>query len=637
MKFVELEIDNFLSVVHTETTLNDRGLVLIQGDNKDSDSFSSNGAGKSTIFSESICWCLFGECVRGKKGDSVINRNAKKNCRVRLSIEADNKDIFEVVRHRKYKEHKNNVLLYKNGTNITGRSDTETNKMIEELLEVDFITFTNSILFGQGISKTFSGATDSEQKAILERMLQIDIFKSCQELAKKKSSETQASIKLIDHDLEIQIGNKNSLAQEIEDLQFKEQEIETKLSARILELRDELESYVLQLEELPNFSDIEQDKESIQHIIEDINTKMSEYVQYEVNKSELLGDIRSIERDNETLKNKWRVDEKKISDIRAGRNIPKTCEACGQVIPLKDTSHLEKHLEDAISETTKVIEDNNAELKDLKILVTNVDKYLESKKELEKQKEELQKDINTINLQINTYKAEGRNIKTLISKTEKQIQEQEALMGTTYTDIIESKILDSQELDKYISQNITEKEQLEKQLEKLSFWINGFGNKGIKSVLLDSVTPFLSQRANYYLTQLTDNSIEVEFDTQAELKSGEKRDRFSINIKNPNGDDSYIGSSGGEKKRIDIAINMSLQDLMQSRSNKSIDLIVYDEVHEALDEIGCEVVVQLLQEKAKTCGSIFVITHNEHLKQMFTKSLVVSKENGETKIHEESI
>jgi DNA repair exonuclease SbcCD ATPase subunit len=103
MKLTSLEIDNFLSVKNARTELNDKGLVLIRGNNEDEDTFDSNGAGKSTTYSEAPTWCLFGETIRGHKGDKVCNRDVKNNTRVAVGLEDDNGDKYEIIRHRKHK------------------------------------------------------------------------------------------------------------------------------------------------------------------------------------------------------------------------------------------------------------------------------------------------------------------------------------------------------------------------------------------------------------------------------------------------------------------------------------------------------------------------------------------------------
>ena len=51
-----------------------------------------------------------------------------------------------------------------------------------------------------------------------------------------------------------------------------------------------------------------------------------------------------------------------------------------------------------------------------------------------------------------------------------------------------------------------------------------------------------------------------------------------------------------------------------------------DEVFENLDEVANENVITLLEEKAKEVDSIFVITHNEQLKGLFSNKVTVVKE-----------
>ena len=75
---------------------------------------------------------------------------------------------------------------------------------------------------------------------------------------------------------------------------------------------------------------------------------------------------------------------------------------------------------------------------------------------------------------------------------------------------------------------------------------------------------------------------------------------------------------------------MALQDLVLSRSNKRLDLIVFDEVFEGLDEVGSSIVIEILKERASSCGTILVITHNKNLAQLFNQTMTVSKSNGRT-------
>ena len=54
-----------------------------------------------------------------------------------------------------------------------------------------------------------------------------------------------------------------------------------------------------------------------------------------------------------------------------------------------------------------------------------------------------------------------------------------------------------------------------------------------------------------------------------------------------------------------------------------------------MDAIGCERLIEVLEEKAKKFGTIFVITHNESLKDLFKKSVTVVKRDRTTSVFED--
>ena len=160
------------------------------------------------------------------------------------------------------------------------------------------------------------------------------------------------------------------------------------------------------------------------------------------------------------------------------------------------------------------------------------------------------------------------------------------------------------------------------------FWCKAYSNSGIKSLLLDDVTPYLNRQANKYLRKLSSDHMEIVFSTQSTLKSGEVREKFSVEVINADGGSSYASNSSGEKKRVDIAINLALQSLVASRSNKKLNLIILDEILDSLDDAGVEHIMSLLQEISNDKSSVFVISHNDSIKSVFTNTITVVKENG---------
>lgn len=173
-----------------------------------------------------------------------------------------------------------------------------------------------------------------------------------------------------------------------------------------------------------------------------------------------------------------------------------------------------------------------------------------------------------------------------------------------------------------------------KEISKLEDVSKMFSNTGIKSHVLDLVTPYLNERANHYLSALSGSDIEITFTTQKKNKDGSLTDKFDVEINNVSGGENYQANSVGEKRRIDLSISLAIQDLVMSKANLSTNLVVYDEVFDGLDAIGCENVITLLKERLKNIGTIFVITHSQHLKPLFDKVITVQKENKVSTIKE---
>lgn len=629
MQFGKLLATNFMSVKSAEVDFNNRGLVLIQGSNNDADSFESNGAGKSTLFSEAPTWVLTGKTVRGQKDDKVVNRSVGKNTSVSLEI-IEGSDVYKIIRHRKHSEHGNHVFLYKNGNNITGKSDTDTNEMIEDLIQMDYSTFTNSIMFGQGVSKLFASSSDKEQKQILEKMLQIDIYKECMELAKNYLSDTN---KMINRKEEDEVTLRNSIEYEegrVTTMQNHEAEMERQITNEINSLVADKTSYEVDLGKLSSLEELDKELDGYEDMLLKVKEKIESYKEVEEYRQKALMDVRYLKDKADDTDNKITKKTRELNDLKSKKNVPKNCRACGQELPLGDTTHMENHLEEAIRELESELSSRTAELESLENILSEADSKLKSKEPIVKQLNSVQDLIQDVNLDIKIRNSREKDIKRSIASLDKAIAEKRKSLDISYSDIIDSTIKTIKQYKENLNLCLTKLEELKVDKENYEFWVNGFGNKGIKSVLLDSVVPFLNMKANYYLGKLADSSIEVQFSTQSTLKNGEKRDKFSVDVINENGDNDYKGSSGGEKRRIDIAVNMALQDLVSSRSNKSIDLIVYDEMFDGLDAIGCETVMEILKEKAVQVGTIYVITHNDNLKQLFTNVVTVDKNNGET-------
>ncbi|WP_326894506.1 hypothetical protein U8P73_35985 (plasmid) [Rhizobium beringeri] len=161
-----------------------------------------------------------------------------------------------------------------------------------------------------------------------------------------------------------------------------------------------------------------------------------------------------------------------------------------------------------------------------------------------------------------------------------------------------------------------------------------YGPAGVRATILDDVTPFLNSQTAKYLTILSDGNIEATWTTLTPDAKGNLKEKFTIDVNNTLGGDNFKAISGGEKRKVRIATALALQDLVATRATKPIELWIGDEIDDALDKSGLERLMQILEEKARERGSVFVISHNElrdHIKQVM---LIEKLANKTTKITE---
>ena len=148
-------------------------------------------------------------------------------------------------------------------------------------------------------------------------------------------------------------------------------------------------------------------------------------------------------------------------------------------------------------------------------------------------------------------------------------------------------------------------ESREKEISE--FWTEAFSDRGIKSILFDECIPILNQKA-IELSSLT-NNIRVNFDSQKKNKKGTLSDKFSVNaIQLSNLTDNVKEFSAGESRLVDIITLLSLRYLLEKIHDMKINLILLDEVLDALDPVNVEVVIDMIKKLAED-HCILLISH----------------------------
>ncbi|NDB86892.1 MAG: hypothetical protein EB127_30010, partial [Alphaproteobacteria bacterium] len=167
------------------------------------------------------------------------------------------------------------------------------------------------------------------------------------------------------------------------------------------------------------------------------------------------------------------------------------------------------------------------------------------------------------------------------------------------------------------------KNNLELNYEIMRFWEKAFSEQGLIKYFIRNILDYLNFKTNEYLSLLTNNQFVITFNEELEeiiTNNGRKL--------------SYISLSGGEKRKINLSVMLALQSLLSHTSKEQSNIIFFDEIAENMDEDGCVGVLNLLKSLKEEDKTIFLITHNAHLKSLLDgcQILKVEKKNGESRI-----
>lgn len=630
MKFKSVSYLDFMTISSASLNLEDRGLTTVSGENRVNPSSESNGAGKTSI-AEGICWCLWGKTARGVTGDEII-RNGTKEATVSLTIEEDG-GVYTISRNRVKGKGKTRIIFTKGdlSSDLTGGTEAITQGVIQKIVGCNYEVFRAAVYMAQEEMTCLPKASDRELKELVEEAAGLTKLAEAFEIAKEAHREA-ASIVLAESKLHetlkaiLEKAESNlKCAQAEYDHLCEEAEEEERL------FKIEREELITRLEELKKRRDDIEEKTPLEKLkkanlvidgkiggIREENEKLKEWG---AELSHLESERYILMKDTETQESLIRADEKSL--LRVNDRIGKPCGECGTIVT-KD------HLL-AVTES---------------ILASIADKKDKVKKNADK--------IAVIDAKIVSHKAKepkGTPVADLLEKRRKisdailSRQEMEGritLMETSLTkSFVKRKPRSIDREKKAVKEASDSLAAFEKKLERVikeeqdaKKVKDVFDVGGVRAEILDQVTPFLNEKTAEYLAVLTDGTITVEWTTLVRKKDGSLKEKFAVEVTNTENGKGFKSCSGGEKRRISLACSFALQDLVSSRATKPINLLVADEIDDALDVPGLERLMSVMQEKAKDRGTVLVISHND-LKSWIGNSVTVVKEVGGSTVIDE--
>ncbi len=601
IKFNSIRLSNFMSFNDETVKLDDLGYTLVSGRNEAvEDSALSNGSGKSSLW-EGIVWALTGETIRGNK--NVVNIFGNDGAVVALDFDVDSNH-FTIQRSKDHSKLKSSLTIFLNGTDVSGKGIRDSEAILKQYLpDLTSSLLSSVIILGQGLPQRFSNNTPSGRKQVLEELSKSDFMiedlkqricsrktvlsDSVQDIQKKALSENtkrdifvkqlqEAKEKLSSYSDD----NIHSFEKDVLDLQKEKEQVEDKLE-KLSKIIDSKEKDISALHE-----EFYAKKSESTSKVAEVTSKYSEKL------TEVTVKISSLQL-KETLEKKELSRLESITDV---------CPTCGQKlvgVTKPDTT--------SIKESIKQISEELQKLNSEKVSITN-DKQ-KKQQEVESSFSEVLKEIQRKkDLLCEELAEEERNNRSLLSEREnvyKSLQEAEYFLSAAEA---ERKNIE-QKIKELVSQIETTEAQLlyynneEEDTKNHLAVVNKMETvvkRDFRGCLLKNVIDFINNRAKIYSEVVFGNNL-IDFKQEG--------NNISISFDNK----EYESLSGGEQKKLDVIIQLAIRDMLCRLMNFSSNILVCDEIFDALDITGCQKIIDLVSTNLEDVSSVFIVTHRDNL------------------------
>ena len=599
--FNNIRLNNFMSFGDEFVQLDNLGYVLVSGKNECPDDASlSNGSGKSSIW-EGIVWALTGETIRGHK--SVVNLFGNDGAVVTLDFNVDDKN-YVIQRSKDHSKLKSSLYISVDGQDISGKGIRDSEAILKQRLpDLTSSLISSVIILGQGLPQRFSNNTPSGRKQVLEELSKSDFMI---EDLKQRVSERKNTLNNSLHETEKNVltlsTKKERLSKQLADV---EKEIEALRSTDINQLRSECETVQQRITFIENEMrelslDIEDDKRSVDSLKEAFYAKRTESATKvsQINAS-YSDQLTALSVDVATVGNDILTSKKELSRLKGIKDV---CPTCGQKIigvTKPDTTELENHIKeleeknillqeqrsqlDKRKKAELEINDQNfsAELNSLQQRVKDTEKEIVVKdsknKGLDKEKETLSKQLLSIQHTIATVDADMASLQSKVVSLTNDISvtERELLYYNNEQENTKAHVVAINKIETVIKRDF-------------------------RGCLLKNVIDFIDNRAKKYAQVVFNNDL---------LEFKQEGNNISISFDNK----EYESLSGGEQKKLDVIIQLAIRDMLCHLINFSSNILVCDEIFDALDITGCQKVLDLISSDLEDISSVFIVTHRDNL------------------------
>ena len=542
----------------------------------------TNGAGKSSIplILEEV---LFNKNSKGIKKADIANRIFNKGYDISLEFNVNGDEYkIEVSRRASIK-----CKLFKNGEDISSHTATNTYKTVEEVLGLDFKTFTQIVYQNTNTSLQFLTATDTNRKKFLIDLLQLEKYVDYFEIFKEKSRVLSGEVSHIQ-------GKLDTIIKWLDDNNLEAPTILPKLDLPKISENDLEQLSSLQLE-FKNISEI--NRKINQNNFYKTELATIDLSKYKNEGNHLLESRQNYDKDLEEL-GKWQSVYN--SEVFEGTS-EDICPTCGQEVDQDLLDEIYQREEEKHNQAFNYIKKIQDTIRHKKKINEQID---EKQKEERRWKELFNSIDQTLPAEIKDADELQRKIEMLAEKIDNEQKELEYVINenesrerhNTRLQVIQEQI---GEFEEELKTHENKLEEVKDMLGSIDILKKAFSTNGLLAYKIENLVKDLEELTNEYLAELSDGRFNLQFVVL--------NDKLNVEIDDNGKAVEILALSAGELARVNTSTLLAIRKLMSSISKSRINVLFLDEVTNVLDEVGKEKMVEILlgEENLNT----YIVSH----------------------------
>jgi len=559
------------------------GNTLDLSEHKITQILGTNGVGKSSIplILEEV---LFNKNSKGIKKADIQNRLVEKGYNISLAFSKD-ADEYDIDLARRGATIK--VKLFKNGEDISSHTATNTYKNLEEILGIDFRTFSQVVYQNTNSSLNFLTATDANRKKFLIDLLGLEqyvelfeVFKTASRDVEQEFSKLEGKIVTIERWLE---SNKlfDTNPKEIQPLPTISSDDQEEMNSLAVELSN-ISATNKQISKNNQLKDLLR-QIPINEIREMPDDQVESYDSYQAK----LGEIKTI--------------------VSSAKKLIDKMEDLGNVCPTCEQSVPEQFKLDHIHKEKEKITEQEGNYKSIQAKIREIQEKNERAllrnrkiKEWEDLYRSIKHDMPTKLLDEDELQEKLTAIKARIKATEAQIAKISKENNDRSTHNAKISVIQEQ-TESFKGQLAAlqgDYDTCNSKRANLEVLKKAFSTNGLVAYKIENLVKELEELTSNYLSELSDGRFTLNFTVS--------NDKLNVEITDNGNVIDILALSSGELARVNIATLLGIRKLMSSLSSSKINVLFLDEVMNVLDELGREKLVDvLLNEELNT----YIVSH----------------------------